>query len=291
MGISWGDTMKRYAAPLALLVASITSVDAYAADMPLKAPPAMRADVGPGEGPLSLRVPMFYVLGGATWSAPLSSGIQSNNCATVDPSFAIGCPPPLPPRTASEITPTSSWGWTAGVGARFAPALRGSVEYSSEAKHNIHVYMAVAGVVNGDGLSSVSSSQLTGNLFLDFAGLMAPGTFGHFNPYAMVGIGAAFNKMGSTLGFAPPGGTQVSISAGGDQTNLLGTVGAGLQYEFTRNFLVDVGYRYVDAGKFATSKTANQLLLPLPVNCAVDCSGVANLREHRVQLQLVYQFQ
>ena len=103
----------------------------------------------------------------------------------------------------------------------------------------------------------------------------------------MAGTGAAFNHIDATLGFTPPGGPLVSVDPPGNRTNILLTLGAGLQYQLTRNWLIDAGYRYVDAGEVQNGKTGHVLFTGIPWDCSKDCSAVGTLREHRFQGQLV----
>ncbi len=243
-----------------------------------------------GEGAFSWRTPQLFALGGVHWNSPDAIAPTTNNCATASAPFSIGCPPPLPARTIAGLSMTSSWGFTAGIGARIAPAVRVSLEYNWQKTHDIHVFMAVNGVVNGDGRGSLSTQQLSANLALDIAGMLPPGALGRFNPYVTGGLGVAFNQTGQIVGFSPPGGMHVSTSGGARFTDLLWSVGGGIQYALNRNWVFDLGYSYMDAGRYGTSKTDNVLHLPFPSDCSVDCSATGRLRLHRIQAKLIYEF-
>lgn len=62
--------------------------------------------------------------------------------------------------------------------------------------------------------------------------------YGHFEPYVMGGLGAAWNKADST-----------DYTKGDNKVSFAWTLGAGIGYRLSRCWGLDLGYRYVDLGQ------------------------------------------
>jgi opacity protein-like surface antigen len=77
------------------------------------------------------------------------------------------------------------------------------------------------------------------------------GTWSGMTPYIGAGLGGAYVR---TTGFVSASAPAVEVS--GDRWNFAWAAMAGIAYCFTQNFMVDVGYRYLDQGQATTGLTA-----------------------------------
>ncbi len=96
---------------------------------------------------------------------------------------------------------------------------------------------------------------------------------GDFSPYLMAGAGVSRNEMGQTTDSA--GTTTIGSNT---ETSFAWQTGAGVGYSVSPEWVLDLGYRYLDAGKFksATPATGN----------AVE----GDLRSHIAMLGVRYNF-
>lgn len=102
-------------------------------------------------------------------------------------------------------------------------------------------------------------------------------------PYVTVGAGVARNDA-SDLKSSVAGYTR----SGNSRMNFAWNVGAGLKFDITKNYAIDLGYRYLDFGKVSTSKlkgVAARFADPRDKN-----GGNAKLRAHQATLGLIYTF-
>jgi opacity protein-like surface antigen len=90
------------------------------------------------------------------------------------------------------------------------------------------------------------------------------GTWYGVTPYVGGGVGVAYNKLAGMTdqGSAFPGNGNLYPTGGyfndGNKTNFAWALMAGLSFNVTQNLKLDLGYRYLDYGKF-TSGTSNCL--------------------------------
>lgn len=77
------------------------------------------------------------------------------------------------------------------------------------------------------------------------------GTWSGLTPYIGAGLGGSYMR---TTSFASASAPAAEVT--GDRWNFAWAAMAGIAYCFTQNFLVDVGYRYLDQGQATTGLTA-----------------------------------
>lgn len=133
----------------------------------------------------------------------------------------------------------ASFGFDGGVGFRFMPVARYELRVSGLPRSNF--------VAPGGGIfAHVQSIQIMNNLTFD-AGPLIGNPFG-LNPYLFAGIGISFNSIaeGATTGFAGYDHSRASFAWNG---------GAGLQWQPLNYLIVDLGYRYMDMGRFTENQS------------------------------------
>jgi opacity protein-like surface antigen len=89
------------------------------------------------------------------------------------------------------------------------------------------------------------------------------GTWYGVTPFVGAGVGVAFNKAwgGTDIGVAQPNGASPSQAVGGmlasnTTANLAWSLQAGVDFAVTRNLKLELGYRFLDYGKFSTGKSS-----------------------------------
>lgn len=107
-------------------------------------------------------------------------------------------------------------------------------------------------------------------------------------PYVSVGIGAAFNKTSKLRNTDPDTPTFLETLKGKSKVSFAWQTGVGLDYYFASHWWLELGYRFVDAGRVETSSTVS----------GTDVSGedevnpffVNHLHLHEILLTIGYQF-
>jgi opacity protein-like surface antigen len=129
----------------------------------------------------------------------------------------------------------------AGVGYRFDPNLRGDVTLGYRG------YYKLRGVDAGVPATSFSADVKSWlgllNGYYDFP------VGGSWMPYLGAGIGFARNKVDSVTGTG--GGITASVP-GGTKTEFAWALMAGVSYPLNAGMTLDIGYRYLDAGRAET---------------------------------------
>ncbi len=151
----------------------------------------------------------------------------------------------------------SGFGGVLGWGARFMPILR--LELQASGTFNV---IATAGTppVGFNGRMRFSSVQVLTNAYLDIAPLFAD-RLAAFNPYLFGGIGLAHTTLGDATrsvivddpGDGAPFITVLSPGSGRSRIGFAWNAGAGIQYQPMRHLILDLAYRYLDAGPFPTA--------------------------------------
>lgn len=130
--------------------------------------------------------------------------------------------------------------------AEFALAYRHDMRFKGEANfRNVPGRQPVAG--SADSLSGLTL------LYLDIAGL--PGvSLGRFQPYVGAGVGAAHNRLSEMTYEFPdnPGAHKVTITPGGNRTDLAFTAAVGTGIVLTERLVLDLAWRYTDLGRAGT---------------------------------------
>ncbi len=131
----------------------------------------------------------------------------------------------------------------------------------------------------------VSSLRGFANLYLDIAGLTDG--LGVFKPYVGAGLGFARNKLDdvSVTDDTAPAALRNYTLDGARKSSFAWQVMAGTGIAVTEALIVDVGYRYVDAGDVKSGNTLTGRLGTVAVN-----QRTADLRTHEVTLGLRYAF-
>jgi opacity protein-like surface antigen len=236
-----------------------------------------------GEGPFSFRSPLsnlYFIVGGHVGFGRDTTLDDDGGC---DPgtTFFINCPNGRP--TAGLGT---GGGGSIGVGTRLAPALRVAVIATVEGgyRFNNGAWTDLGpGEFTGDTFAEripIRSFQGSFNAYLDTAGLFAPGALGRWNPYLMGGVGVAANVTSDITEIQQfPGGVATNTFPGATHASFLWTAGIGVQYLLAMGAVVDLGYQYVDAGRFVANADGGGL-----------GAVTGDLRTHRVGLALNIDF-
>ena len=116
-----------------------------------------------------------------------------------------------------------------------------------------------------------------------FNGYVDLGTWSGITPYVGAGVGFAYNKLfGFTdTGYAYSDGVQSptgGYSDDGGKWNFAWGLMAGLSFDVTQNLKLDLGYRYLDYGKFTSGVVA-----------LLDARPAARLLLRRRQLRRLFQ--
>lgn len=168
------------------------------------------------------------------------------------------------------------------VGYRYLPWLRSELSLS-------YVYPADFGATSGADNLRVSGrvSALRGfaSVFAEPVEAFAPGLLGPIKPYIGAGIGAArvdFRaiRIDDQLRNNPTFDVDSKT-----RTNFAWHASAGVGYDLTNRFTVDLGYRYVDQGKLRSGSSANNTLVSTTIDPLRD-----KLQTHEVVLGVAYKF-
>lgn len=151
--------------------------------------------------------------------------------------------PFVAPPTDYNTSMSNGFGAVLGVGARLMPVLRYELQASGDFTHDT-VYF----VFGADLRARHSSAQIMNNFYFDLAPLFG-GALGGFNPYAMAGVGVSFNRSGEVARFT----SLRFLGSDSTRADFAWNVGAGVQYQVMRNLILDLGYRYLDHGRFRTN--------------------------------------
>lgn len=165
----------------------------------------------------------------------------------------------------------------AGVGFRFNPNVRLdlTLDHSFDSRFKGAAPGAAAGTAVTD-RAVFEHSTLLMNGYLDFRPLMG------FTPYVGAGIGMAHNVLSRhvvTTFDAATGLETAERFPGGDSFNFAWALMAGVGYQLSNNFTLDLGYRYVSLGDVKTRSYGD--------GTGVD---VESIGAHEVRLGVRYVF-
>lgn len=156
-----------------------------------------------------------------------------------------GIPAVLAP--GQSLRTPDAWGGILGIGVRLMPVLRYELQLGGT--FNAHVSVDAPAFANYIRFRA-SSVQLMNNLYLDIAPFFDNGLWG-LNPYLLGGVGVSWNTTGDQeyrniflvpYSFPGPG-------SGTTRASFAWNLGAGIQWQIAHNLIVDVSYRYLDAGR------------------------------------------
>lgn len=164
-----------------------------------------------------------------------------------------------------------------GIGKRFTPNFRGDVTFNARLGMN----WDPSGSTSGSGLgyydARIDSYSLMANAYWDIHRF-------EFNqialtPYLSGGLGVAFHSTGRLCIYQNPNTVLVKSASNAD---FAFQVGAGVGVGLSERFDLDLGYRYVDLGRFKTGTDGDLVDLSTPVRG--DISG------HELKMGLRYSF-
>ena len=170
-------------------------------------------------------------------------------------------------------------GASIGIGYILTPIWRISVEYNYGKTKTTLKGNTLGGQQNDTEKANVTLNTLTANLLFNFNGIKKL-NFGNFNPYIGMGLGIGINKEGIVTGTA----TGYTLSHdfyvnGSTKISFAWQIMLGTQYRLTHDFSLDVGYKYINAGKIQsgtieTDSVSNYLNLTNPQNSNIYISQI-----------------
>ncbi len=180
-------------------------------------------------GPAHSAPTFFYVRADAGGSFPTGSDLQG-----FDPSPVVG----------------------AGVGFSPLPFLRTdiTISYRTDYPGSATDTTTLPGITLNE-KADIKSLVGMVNAYYDF-----PSVAG-FTPYVGGGIGLARNELSTTT--ISSGGAQIATINGSTKNEFAWQVGAGIAISVLPAVAIDIGYHYLDAGKFQTSSTGTVLGTPI----------------------------
>jgi len=210
---------------------------AYAADLLLPPPP--------------LEPPPPAEFGG--WYLRGDVGVGVNQISELRSTFSPTVLVPAPQFDQYSIGDSAFAG--AGVGYQINNWFRVDVtgEYRTAANYRAtQSYANIFGLACGVRCYDIYSAQHSAAVFLA-NGYVDLGTWYGITPFVGGGVGVAVNWLNNLydLSAQPAGGFGIAQDA--TKTNFAWAVMAGLAYNVTPNFKVELGYRYLDMGKFQTN--------------------------------------
>lgn len=223
--------------------ASLLSTAAFAADMPIAAPPMY----GP---PPVQDFGGWYLRGDVGITSPHATKISNPLDTTLDVSG--------PDYVGTGLSGAGTF--DVGVGYAFNNWFRGDLTFeyrnASTLRGSVYGQFSAYGLPYSDVdnySANLSSFVFLANAYVDL------GTWWCLTPFIGAGVGVAHNHLASFRddGLTTFGGLTAGtqFAADGDKTNLAWALHAGLAYKVTPNFTVELAYRYLDLGTAVTGSS------------------------------------
>jgi opacity protein-like surface antigen len=160
-----------------------------------------------------------------------------------------------------------------GIGYAWNNWLRfeGTAEYRAKS----HVY-AIGHYTNGGGVfldtydANIKSWVFLGNAFIDL------GTWNCFTPFVGAGVGAAYNTL-TNFTDVNPSNAGFGIGKDSSEWHLAWALYAGVSYEVSKNFSMDLTYRYLNYGSVTGTVDCFG-------GCNADSFKFGNLHSHDIML-------
>ena len=184
----------------------------------------------------------FYVRGDLSAAFSTQANTQDDECGGGAPVFGCG--------TTLDSSAGSSIGFTVGGGYRFLPWLRADATIGYRPLFGVDGTVVRPGAADRPFEADISSVSGMINGYIDIAGLV-PGRLGMLQPYVMAGIGLAHNDMGDITTTHPTTAAAETIQGGGN-LSFAWALGVGTGIDLGKGFVVDLGYKYLDLGDFAS---------------------------------------
>lgn len=160
-----------------------------------------------------------------------------------------------------------------GVGYEWNNWLRFDVTGEYRAKSRVY---AIGTYPNAFGTLDVYEGNLKSWVFLANA-YVDLGTWNCFTPFVGVGIGAALNTLADFSDTSPTNG--YGFGRNPSEWHTAWALYAGVAYEVTKNFKVDLAYRYLNYGSITDTVDCS-------VGCTPDSFKFSNLYSHDIMLGL-----
>jgi opacity protein-like surface antigen len=120
---------------------------------------------------------------------------------------------------------------------------------------------------------NLKSWVLLGNAYVDL------GTWNCFTPFVGFGIGATRNTMADLTDFNTNGGLGRGQGRNSSEWHFAWAVHAGVAYEITKNFKIELAYRYLNLGSITDT-------IDCVGGCSADSYKFSNLYSHDIKLGL-----
>jgi opacity protein-like surface antigen len=263
------------------ILASVSATEAPAADLG-RGPPVYSAPIAPAPAPLNTSG--FYLRGSVGWSNVDSDGgtILGGGLPLTSPLNGF--------TEASTKRGTASNSFTLGVGAgyRFNSNFRADVTLDYRAPRNLGISFAGTlppEVINGSILTKSRYTLGLANAYFDIVTICGEANL-CVTPY--VGAGIGFANIRQTNYFEVQNGTTATFTdtaRAADKTNFAWALMAGVSLDLTRQWSVDLGYRFVALGD---GPVFTPTVGALAANQTVRFD---KLQEHGVKLSVRYAFQ
>ncbi len=171
---------------------------------------------------------------------------------------------------------------------KFGLPVRAELEYAAFSEtENEKTYTLIDPLGSGDAKLQLKQTFQVQTLFVNAYWDIATGT--QFTPYVGAGLGMAFiNTKGKANAFLidSPADALGGSTGSKNVTNFAWNVGAGLGYDFTENWTMDIGYRFVGLGSVKTkSYHQGDAANNYSVHGKTD-----NLYQHQLAIGLRYTF-
>ena len=223
--------MRSVKSLLAAGAATLISSMAFAADMPIAAPPPMYAPVAP---------PADF--GG--WYLRGDVGMTNQRAKSIESALPAGYS-----KTTEGLGFDSAGLFDLGVGYRFNNWFRADLIGQYRGKSNLHgsdnvVGPGFVGVNNYTG--SKSEWVVMANAYVDL------GTWWCITPFIGAGVGGSYNKISGFrddgVSYSPGLNNSVAYFADNGKWNLAWAAHAGLAYKVNPGFTVELAYSYMNLG-------------------------------------------
>jgi opacity protein-like surface antigen len=206
--------------------AALFSTTAYAADMPQPAPPPQLT-----YQPVVMEQPegAWYLRG------DIGVGIINKVDFIYEPSGPIDI-------LSQHASMGDTVFFNAGIGYEFNNWLRFDVtgEYRSKSDFNAFIAYNFGGAAVDNYTGFLKSTIVLANAYLDL------GTWNCVTPFVGFGVGGAYNTFADLADSGTTAGT--GIGRNSSQMNFAWALHAGLAYNVTQNFSVELAYRYLNYG-------------------------------------------
>lgn len=162
-----------------------------------------------------------------------------------------------------------------GVGYEWNNWLRfeGTFDYRAKSRLYALVTYPPGGIDEYQG--NLKSWVFLGNAFIDL------GTWECFTPFVGFGVGAAYNTLSDFSDVNPNGG--FGFGRNPSEWHFAWALHAGVSYEVSKNFKVELAYRYLDYGSITDTVDCN-------VTCTQDQFKFDKLRSHDIMLGFRWTF-